>query len=39
MIGARFDVPESQFQQRQRVIIAIEEIDGNIYEILEGGGK
>jgi len=39
MIGARFDVPESQFQQRQRVIVAIEEIDGNIYEILEGGGK
>jgi hypothetical protein len=39
MIGARFDIPEDQFQQRKRVIVSIEEIDGNIYEIAEGGAK
>ena len=39
MIGARFDIPEDQFQQRKRVIVSIEEIDGNIYEIAEGAAK
>ena len=39
MIGARFDIPEAQVRQRKRLIISIEEIDGNIFEILEGGGK
>ena len=39
MIGARFDISEAQLQQRKRFIVAIEEVDGNIYEIAEGGAK
>ena len=39
MIGARFDIAEAQLQQRKRFIVAIEEVDGNIYEIAEGGAK
>jgi len=39
MIGARFDIPEAQLQQRKRFIVSIEEIDGNIYEIAEGAAK
>jgi hypothetical protein len=39
MIGTRFDVPDAQLQQRKRFIVSIEEIDGNMYEISEGGAK
>ena len=39
MIGAQFDLPDDQLQQRKRLIISIEEIDGSIFEIVEGGGK
>ena len=39
MIGARFDLPEAQLQQRKRFIVSIEEVDGAIFEIAEGGAK
>jgi hypothetical protein len=35
MIGASFPVAESQLLARKRVIVTIEEIDGNIFEIVE----
>ena len=39
MIGAQFDLPDDQLQARKRIIVSTEEIDGDIYEIAEGGGK
>lgn len=35
MIAATFDVPEPKLGERKRFVVAIEEIDGNIYEIAE----
>jgi hypothetical protein len=35
MVGASFPVAESQIQARKRVIVSIEEINGNTFEIVE----
>ncbi len=35
MIAATFDVPEAKLGDRKRFVVAIEEIDGKIFEIVE----
>lgn len=35
MISARFEAPETQLLQRKNLIVAIEEIDGKIFELAE----
>jgi hypothetical protein len=35
MIAATFEVPEAKLAERKRFVVAIEEIDGRIFEIVE----
>jgi hypothetical protein len=35
MIAASFDIPDPKLQERKRFVVAIEEIDGKIFEIAE----
>lgn len=37
MIAARFEVSEKQLQQRKRLRIRVEDVDGAVSEIVEGG--
>jgi len=39
MVMAKFDMPESKLQARKQFVVKIEEIDGQISEIPEKGGK
>ena len=37
MIAARFEIPEKQLQERKRLRIRVEDVDGAVSETVEGG--
>jgi hypothetical protein len=37
MLAVRFEVPEKQLQERRRLKIRVEDVDGAVSEIVEGG--